>query len=264
MKCVAGRWCRCLIAVACLTGAKTVEAGHPHAAAPVPPTMEIEVLDPGVDPRGNPAILVETDENGGKQVNIPPTVLVHRYYYTGDRSFQGPMIPGGPSIIVVHHPRTGERLYVDAQMLPGAPRVTYHHSSIEYEFGENAVMLEFPLLGCPKVKYRNGRPLGSRVAAVTACAASECHDLWRRTGIPDRTHAVCECSKTSVKSAATSVNTATTMILTPVKQVVQFLPFGTALTSSHAQRAAEKERDRQVMNAARSSFNREFDIRTVR
>src|SRR5437870_1587189 len=79
-----------------------------HQPAPVPPALEIEILDPNVDPRGNPAVLTRpatvltcTGPEGRVVVDIPPTVLVHRYYYTGDRSFQARLLPGGPCIVVV-------------------------------------------------------------------------------------------------------------------------------------------------------------------
>src|SRR5437016_1193792 len=75
----------------------------PHQPTPVPPTLEIEVLDPNVDPRGNPAVVTKPScvrtchgPEGRLTVDIPEVVLVHRYYYTGDRTFQGPFLPGGP------------------------------------------------------------------------------------------------------------------------------------------------------------------------
>src|SRR5262245_125102 len=88
---------------------------RPHQPAPVPPDLEIEVLDPNVDPRGNPTVVTRPaaiptgmGASGRVIVDIPPTVLVHRYYYTGDRSFQYKMLPGGPCIVVASHPKTGE------------------------------------------------------------------------------------------------------------------------------------------------------------
>ena len=133
-------------------------------AAFVPPTLEIEVLDPGVDPLGNPAVFVTPGPPGYPvQIDIPPVVLVHRYYYTGDRSFQAQMLPGGPSIIVVNQPKTGERCYIEAQMLPGAPRVTYTAHSIEYDYGENGMTLQFGLFGTPTIKYRSGMSWGTKM-----------------------------------------------------------------------------------------------------
>jgi len=142
-------WCAWLAAV-------TFCDGRAYAAqtVPVPPTLEIEVLDPNVDPLGNPAVIVRDLGHGQSKVEIPPVVLVHRYYYTGDRSFQGPMLPGGPSIVVVHHPRTGQQCYIPLQMLPGAPRVHYTGHKIEYDYGSNGICLSFGLWGNPKVTYR--------------------------------------------------------------------------------------------------------------
>src|SRR5258707_834397 len=73
---------------------------RPHQPVAVPPGLEIEVLDPNVDPRGNPAVVTRPGPMGAILVDIPPTVLVHRYYYTGDRSFQARLLPGGPCVVV--------------------------------------------------------------------------------------------------------------------------------------------------------------------
>ena len=143
-------WWGCAAALAMLS--TSAPAAPP---SPVPPTLEIAVLDPNVDPQGNPAIVVRDDGHGGAVVDIPPVVLVHRYYYTGDRSFQGPMLPGGPSIVVVNDPRNGQRCYIPAQMLPGAPVVRYTGRKIEYDYGRNGITVSFGMLGSPKVTYRN-------------------------------------------------------------------------------------------------------------
>ena len=89
----------------------------------VPPTQELEILDPNADPTGRPAVRVSPviGPDGQAQIEIPPTILVHRFYYTGDRSFQGPMLPGGPTVVVVNHPADGERIYLEVQMLPALP-----------------------------------------------------------------------------------------------------------------------------------------------
>src|SRR5207302_10265435 len=140
----------------------------PHQPTPVPATMEIEVLDPNVDARGNPAVLTRPGPAGGVLVDIPPTVLVHRYYYTGDRTFQARLLPGGPCIVVASHPRTGERLYIPVQLPPGAPRVTYTAGSIEYDYGTQAVTISFCCLlhAGPKVTYRQGVPFTQKVENV--------------------------------------------------------------------------------------------------
>ncbi len=157
------RWLPQFAAIAALLSATVLPA---RAAEPrtvrVPPTLEIEVIDPGVDARGNPAVLL-SDSGAGSVVEIPPTVIVHRYYYTGDRSFRGPNLPGGPSIIVVAHPRTGQRTYIPVQMLPGSPMVHYTSRSIDYDFGDAGIEVVFPRFGEPKTKIRSGRRIRDRV-----------------------------------------------------------------------------------------------------
>jgi hypothetical protein len=133
-------------------------ARAPVRAAPVPPAQEIEILDPGADPLGNPAVELAPAANGRTVVDVPRTVLVHKYYYTGDRSFQYKLMPGGPSTIVADHPRTGQRLYLEASLPPGAPRVYYDSGSIEYDYGPQGVKIVFGTgkHGPPKIVYRQG------------------------------------------------------------------------------------------------------------
>ncbi|WZO98243.1 hypothetical protein EP7_005302 [Isosphaeraceae bacterium EP7] len=127
-----------------------------HKPVPVPPALEIEVLDPNADPVGNPAVETIPGPDGRMLVDIPRLVLVHRYYYTGDRSFQFRIIPGGPAILVVNHPRTSERLYIETTLPPGAPRVIYRYDSIEYDYGSQGVKLTFGKHGGSKIAYRQG------------------------------------------------------------------------------------------------------------
>src|SRR5262245_8373619 len=128
-------------------------ADPPKRSQLVPPTLEIAVLDPNADPMGRPAIKLNKRDDGRTEVEIPETVLVHRFYYTGDRTFQAQMLPGGPCIVVANHPKCGERLYIPVQMLPGAPRVHYTSRSIEYDFGKEGITIHFcTLFGSPKVE----------------------------------------------------------------------------------------------------------------
>ncbi len=39
------------------------------------------------------------------KVDIAPTVHVHRYYYSGDKEIQGPIINGGPTVVVAITPK---------------------------------------------------------------------------------------------------------------------------------------------------------------
>jgi hypothetical protein len=233
--------------------------------APVPPSLEIEVLDPGVDPLGNPAVVLNRAENGGLKVDIPPVVLVHRYYYTGDRSFQGPMLPGGPSLIVVNHPKTGERCYVPVQMMPGAPRVTYTAHCIEYDYGAWGTTLSFGLFGHPKVSYRTGTPWKKKVANAVHAEA------WKT-----KSEKVADCSKAVARTTATSFKVAvidgTEVVKTaslPAQNVLRMLPLGAAITDPDRclkweEKVAEHKRDHQVEHAAKMAERDELTIKTNR
>lgn len=152
----------------------------------VPATQEIQVILPGVSSDGIPAVLVET-EGQNAEIEIPPTVLVHRYYYTGDRKFQGPYIPGGPSIIVANHPKTKCRVYIDVQMLPGAPEVIYSANLIEYRYGKNRVLVSFAHDGGAKVSYKNHLPIGTTFKKATVGTAKATVKVIEKTKVPKTT-----------------------------------------------------------------------------
>ena len=73
-------------------------------AGNVPPTLELQILDPNADPVGNPTAVPRQVAPGRAQIDIPTTVIVHRFYYTGDRTFQGPFLKGGSCTLVLHLP----------------------------------------------------------------------------------------------------------------------------------------------------------------
>lgn len=152
------------------------------AAAPVPPTQEIEILDAGLSTTGIPEIVMRLDADGVQHVDIPPTVLVHRYYPSGDRSFQGPMLPGGPTIVSVNHPKTLEREYVTLTMPPGAPRVFYAGKSIIYDYGRQSITLAFGPCGRPRVTYSQGVHAIEVAKEAAERAADQAGDLARSAG----------------------------------------------------------------------------------
>ena len=157
---------KCLAVFAALIAAM-VGVDADAAKPPIPVVrsdLEIEILDPGVDPEGNPAVVLgPSGQDGELSIDIPPAIIVHRYYYSGDRSFQGPPLPGGPSIIVATHPRTGQRCYLPTQLLPGAPIVFYRKDSILYDYGHHAIRVKFPRWGTPIVEYRSGTTWSTKV-----------------------------------------------------------------------------------------------------
>ena len=235
--------------------------GQRHST-PVPPTLEIEVLDPGSDSLGNPAVRIEEDGDQ-KIIDIPPVVLVHRYYYTGDRTFQAQLLPGGPSIIVANHPKTGERCYIEAQMLPGAPRVTYRANAIVYDYGENGITIRFGK--CPVVKYRSGRAIHKKVGRIV-------HAEQVAGGIKKISQGTANFSKRSGRIAyGLGVVTKETakQALTPVAHIGQMMPFGKILFSSDlearlAERSAQHKREAQIRRVEKQRKLDELTYKTIR
>jgi len=231
----------------------------------VPPTLEIEILDPNADPLSRPAVELQQGVNGNMIVNIPPVVLVHRYYFTGERSFQSQLLPGGPTIVVANHPKTGERVYIDVQMPPGAPRVTYTDHAIEYDFGDTGVSVCFGLLGIPSVKYRSGPTIQSRV-----------NKLIGLDSIKDRAQASQEHlkqastrTKLMTYGAVATVTETTGQVLTPVKTILETMPFGKiAFDPTRGdkliQTADEHKRDHEIKQFEKQRRYEELSRKTVR
>jgi hypothetical protein len=243
--------------------ASDLRRGRREQVAPVPPGLEIEILDPNVDPLGNPAVLTKQDELGRTIVDIPPVVLVHRYYYTGDRSFQGPMLPGGPSIIAVHHPRDGELLYVQTQMLPGAPRVIYTQSTIEYDYGPQSIVLKFGHHGEPSVIYRQGPAFFEKYAQAREQRRERIARWVDRTGATQAYDRVHEGVVNAAGASADGVNAVGRAVASPIVQAVRATPLGGIFTSDPV-RQAERERDTMVRRAEAQAAKYTGDIPTIR
>ncbi len=195
-----------VLAVAASIGCVSVRSGPLRpAAAPVPPSQEIEILDPGQSATGVPEVVTRWDEDGVQRIDVPPTVLVHRFYPSGDRSFQGPMLPGGPTIVTVNHPKTLEREYVTITMPPGAPRVHYAGKAIVYDYGRQSVTLAFGPCGRPRVTHAQGVHAVEVAKEAAQRAADGAGDLARRAGVPSGVQYVRNRIQTSLARTADAV-----------------------------------------------------------
>lgn len=152
----------------------------------VSPADELLVIDPGVDSARRPTPIFHGGATGTK-IEIPPTVVVHRYYYSGNRDFQGPMLPGGPTVIVANHPITGEQVQLNAQLMPGAPRIRYSKHAITYDYGDRCISVEFGLASfCqPKVVYHRDTGLRRHLAATAQRSAGVATEFVSRAQIPE-------------------------------------------------------------------------------
>jgi hypothetical protein len=248
-----------------LTPLRVVPRAHvavDRTTVPVPPTLEIEVLDPNVDPLGNPAVITRPAP-GGLAVEIPPVVLVHRYYYTGDRTFQGPLLPGGPSIIVVNDPTTGVRLYLQVQMLPGAPTVTYSRHSITYDYGPQAITLKFKHHDKTEITYTEGVAFTERVRRSSEHYKQGVRTLVDRSGLPMASSFARKAVKNVALTTVDRVHDAAKLVAGPIVKLVQSTPLGSAFTQSPEQ-LAERQRDQAVQRARAEALKQNVDIPNLR
>ncbi len=239
-----------LLAVGFLTGPLAVTAqerihGRVRAQPNVPPIDELEILDPRVDPEGKPHALQVVDPDGTTRIEIPPTVIVHRYYYTGDRDFQGPMLQGGPTLLAVNDPATGEQISVEAMLPPGAPRITYRRNRIVYAYRDCSIIVSFghagPLclgtIGKPSVSVSHHSPALKTAARYAEQRRVSHQEWWGRTGISELTTSAAESSKGLANNAADEIKKVGTMVVAPVKMVLRATPLGSLASCQEKQPA---------------------------
>lgn len=229
--------------------------------ARVSPVLEIELLDPNKDARGNPAIVTKTDAAGNTQIEIPPTLIVHRYYYTGDRSFRGPDFPGGPSIVIAQNPRDGQQVYLPIQMLPGSPVVHYTERSIEYDFGNRAVFVSFPKIGEPTVSYRNGRPLSEKAGKLLG--VDKAKSAWQ--GTKKSLATAKEKTSTAAKATGQIAGNLFRPLTLPAQNLARFMPGNAALTDPNLEakineQAAVDARQRAIDQARAKVRTASIDV----
>jgi hypothetical protein len=132
---------------------------------------DLVILDPGANPQGLPAVKVRVSADGTKtDIDIPPTIHVHRYYFSGNKEYQGPIIAGGPTVVVASNPWSGERMYIDVMLPAGAPIIAYNKDGITYTFQDRRVFITFPRLCREKavVTYASGRGVDRCIQETTA------------------------------------------------------------------------------------------------
>ncbi len=140
---------------------------------------DLLVYDPGAHERGLPAPqFVEGVK--GLEVDIPPAVHIHRYYYSGDKEIQGPIINGGPTVVVANHPKTGERMYVDVVLPAGAPRIAYNKHSITYVYPNKRVAVTFKHFpwnpNKAVVRVQGGRGIGRNIQDAREHVSEHVHE----------------------------------------------------------------------------------------
>jgi hypothetical protein len=240
---------------------------HPVMAVEprVPGLNELVIYDPGLHERGLPAITFEPSADGLK-VDIPPIVHVHRYYYSGNREYQGPLIDGGPTIVVANHPKTGERMYIDVMLPAGAPVIEYDASTITYAFPDRRVILHFSCISHEKVtvKYLSGKGWARKFHEYKQEKREECRTAMQQSALVGATRDVCEdVSKVAVGAVGVAGTAATGVVETGTK-IVRAFP-GVQMLQSAADQRRERLEQEGLKQAAKGQARAEqLFIRTVR
>ena len=221
--------------------------GSAVAAEPEEPGLnELVILDPGIDETGLPAVLINHDN----EVEIPPVVHVHRYYYSGNKEYQGPTITGGPTTVVANHPRTSERLYIDVMLPPGTPKIAYNKHSITYVYLDKRVVIQFSRLFPRKVtiKHLSGRGFRRSFREKSKGFSQKLHEARQKSKLAQTIHDVLSERKNIAKGAVGVVETAANTVLEKANQAFNLAP-GVQLLKSIGQRAEESQAFEQIRQA---------------
>lgn len=138
---------------------------------------ELLVVEPSVQQEGLPSALV-SNEGGALSVDIPPTLHIHRMFYSGDREFQGPIVKGGPVVVVANHPTSGERLYTELTLPPGAPIISYDQRGISYVYDQSRIVVDFGRRSdcVVKIRYLDGHGLKRNASSAAQAIGKTMQD----------------------------------------------------------------------------------------
>jgi hypothetical protein len=237
----------CAAAALVTLGVLTAQAGTGAGCGPNDPGLtDLVILDPHMDPNGLPAVHI----NNNRQVEIPPAVHVHRYYYSGDKEYQAPIITGGPTIVVARHPLTSDQLNIDVMLPAGAPLISYTAKSITYVYPHQRVVISFcRLLSCKvKVIYVKGHGLGRTVHEDVVSVSDHINDRLHSSSLAS---AVKQCWTSTHKTVVGAVGVAegtAAFVIGKTGEAVQVLPGVQALQSlgDQSQECQAEEKVRQA------------------
>ena len=126
--------------------------------------------------------------------------------------------------MVASHPKTGERAYVEVQMPPGAPRVTYRYDFIEYDFGHKAIIVRYGHHGKASVTFREGRTVAERVREARDEARENRRDAIAGSGVADGRRKLHEVARNVAANTGSGVKKLGKAALSPVTRLVNATP----------------------------------------
>lgn len=213
----------CVLVASLLLSFSVVTLAEPRVAG----FDELVVYAPGTMDRDIPGIDLLNDAECGWQADVQPTLHVHRYYYNGDKEYQGPLLQGGPTVVSACHPRTGRRLYAQVNLPSGAPIIVYEEDSITYVYRDRRVELSFHGKdGCEKVvmTYKHGQGLCRTKQEHHKALVQKHKQFSERFPLKRSVSEAAKTVHTTVKGAAGTATTAASAAVTRAKDGFSALP----------------------------------------
>ncbi len=222
-----------------------------------PGLHDLVVYEPGIHERGLPAVRFETAADGaGLEVEIPPAVHVHRYYYSGDKEIQGPIIQGGPTVVVARHPKTGEQMYVDVVLPAGTPAIAYNKHSIAYVYPERRVSIHFSKFPFSTdrviVRYHCGQGVGRTVRDVRERVTERARQYASESPLVQSVRETTGDAAELVRGVREGAGTLTSQVLDGAKSAIGGLPGVSTLRG-----LAEDSPQQRYLSSVRGAAERE-------
>lgn len=215
------------------------------------PPNAIVVLDPGVDPKGEPRPILRRADSATDEltVEIPETVHVHRYFPTGPCEFQAQYFAGGPTIVCAKHPYTNERVYVHIDLSPGFPKVKYDENEIEYKYPEESFSIHFEHCGDVTTSYSRCGVVKQKAKHTAKHLHDKANDCSSRLGFDK----FAEKAVQEARETAAGTTERTRQLVTQSGNLLigalNLVP-GVQMLQSKAEDVAVRERDRAVQRVA--------------
>lgn len=215
---------------------------------------DLVVFDPGVHERGLPAVQIQ-EVDGKSYVDLPPAVHVHRFFYSGDKEFQGPLISGGSTVVVAKHPKTGQTMMIDVMLPAGAPRIAHSKNSISYIYKSQRVEISFQ--GFPFdadtaiVKHHSGRGIARNLHQAQQQLRQHTRDHLAQSKLIDSLKDVSKETHDLLKGMHVASSDTFARGTDSMKTLTNLIPGATYLKSLSEQRPGQSYRS-EINNATRT------------